>query len=965
MADKTGEHGFALRLAANSTAAGLRVGTAEGMKLTYKNCSFNENQWYNVALVQDSKVGTILYVNGKKADQSNWTISGNNVFKAPLDVLGGEGFTGYIDEVKVYNKVLTPSEINADLLTNGLNISETEKTIFVDGKYTIDTNLISNNVDKTITFKSLNEDIASVSADGVVTGLKRGTAKIEVSAKGVETVLVTINVVKDLRISNGLKTDGKHFDLNPKYLSDIERSPYSGTGENRQYLGQPDMIQTKSGRLITAYPVGHGKGRLVMKVSEDEGKTWVEKENIPTSWARSQETPTLYKLDMGNGKERLMLITACPGWGDGSTGWNTSYSDNDGDTWTEYKHWHTNLPDGTPNKSIVGMASLVQLKDENGNFIQKWMGVYHNYDYVNYKTYLTYDKDGNEQWSDPVPYLAKYRSIENSYKMCEIGMFRSPDGKRIIGLARSQSHNNPATLIYSDDEGETWSKPMDLPGSLAGERHKAAYDPISGRLVITFREIQYDLNGNNKFDGDSDWHCGHWMAWVGTYEDLINQEEGDYCITLAKDYAQNPKGGDTGYTGLVVLKDGTFVMDTYGHWDEEFSKNHGWGQVTTDLCYIKQAKFKLSDVENENNLVDYKALDSYINKVVNTKADGYTAESFKAFTTALTAAQKVNSEKASQQVQVNKALADLTKAYEGLTEEKTNVNVEALSLSLAENIGVNFYLNISSDVLADANAKVVFTREDKTTVTFTMAQVKASAKVVEGKTLYRLSVPMAARQMMDVISGKVILGNQTEIELVSTSVQDYAKVILENKDNKYSAQAVAAVKAMLNYGTAAQMNFKNKVDQPANAILSEEDRNVVVDDKVFSEYSMAKSGSVTGLDYFGTSVLLKSKTGFAHYFTLTEGNIADYTFTVNGKEVQPQMKDGKYFVEFSDIYAKNLADSYELVVTKDNESMSIAFSVFAYANIVVKGDYSDELKAVVRSMYPYYEAALAYSKTVK
>ena len=107
-------------------------------------------------------------------------------------------------------------------------------------------------------------------------------------------------------------------------------------------------------------------------------------------------------------------------------------------------------------------------------------------------------------------------------------MFRSPDGKRIIGLARSQSHNNPATLIYSDDEGETWSKPMDLPGSLAGERHKIAYDPISGRLLVTFREINYDLNGNNRFDGGNDWNAGDWVAWVGTYDQLINQEDGEY-----------------------------------------------------------------------------------------------------------------------------------------------------------------------------------------------------------------------------------------------------------------------------------------------------------------------------------------------------------------------------------------------------------------------------------------------------
>lgn len=30
--------------------------------------------------------------------------------------------------------------------------------------------------------------------------------------------------------------------------------------------------------------------------------------------------------------------------------------------------------------------------------------------------------------------------------------------------------------------------------------------------------------------------------------------------------------GDTGYAGILVLDDGTFIMDSYGH-DEEFSKN--------------------------------------------------------------------------------------------------------------------------------------------------------------------------------------------------------------------------------------------------------------------------------------------------------------------------------------------------------------------------------------------------------
>ena len=435
------------------------------------------------------------------------------------------------------------------------------------------------------------------------------------------------------------------------------------------------MIRTKSGRLITSFPQGHGKGPLIMKISDDDGATWTRKTDIPASWAGSQETPTLYVLNLADGTERIMMITACPGWGTDSAGnrygWNTSYSDDNGETWTEYRHWQSNRTyDNANNDAIVAMASLVQLKDSDGNDIQKWMGVYHNYAYVNFRTYLTFDENGDEQWSESEPYLAQWRSIESAYQMCEIGMFRSPDGKRIIGLARSQSHNNPATLIYSDDEGETWSKPMDLPGSLAGERHKIAYDPISGRLLVTFREINYDLNGNNRFDGGNDWNAGDWVAWVGTYDQLINQEDGEYRILLAEDWANNAKSGDTGYAGVAVLDDGTFIMDTYGHWDKEFSQN--WpGGVTTDRCYIKQAKFKLGEVEYANGLIDRSGLKAAIKRAEALNAADYTADSWAKMDAAVKAAKAGDADESLQQAQVDALAAAIDAAIDGLKPAET------------------------------------------------------------------------------------------------------------------------------------------------------------------------------------------------------------------------------------------------------------------------------------------------------
>ena len=173
-------------------------------------------------------------------------------------------------------------------------------------------------------------------------------------------------------------------------------------------------------------------------------------------------------------------------------------------------------------------------------------------------------------WSEPEPFLNDYRSIESSHQMCEIGMFRSPDGSRIVGLARSQSHMNLSTMFWSDDEGETWSAPIDLPGSLAGARHKALYASESGKLLITFREIQYDRNGDGNITS-GDWYCGDWGLWVGTYEDLLALNDGEYCVTIDEDFTQNTYSGDTGYAGFVILPDGTFVMNSYGHWAAAFA----------------------------------------------------------------------------------------------------------------------------------------------------------------------------------------------------------------------------------------------------------------------------------------------------------------------------------------------------------------------------------------------------------
>jgi hypothetical protein len=117
-------------------------------------------------------------------------------------------------------------------------------------------------------------------------------------------------------------------------------------------------------------------------------------------------------------------------------------------------------------------------------------------------------------------------------------------------LFRENSRRFNSFVMFSDDEGRTWSPPRELPGALTGDRHTARYAP-DGRLFITFRDTT--LVSPTK---------GDWVGWVGTYDDIGQGRQGQYRVRLMK----NHQGADCAYPGLELLPDGTFVTTTYGHW---------------------------------------------------------------------------------------------------------------------------------------------------------------------------------------------------------------------------------------------------------------------------------------------------------------------------------------------------------------------------------------------------------------
>ena len=334
----------------------------------------------------------------------------------------------------------------------------------------------------------------------------------------------------------------------------------------------------------------------------------------PESFNDGQETPTIYKLNFTDGTQKLICISGRPSWPGGGPGEgfdasiSSSLDENggcNGLVWSEYENFFG--PNATRDEyvrtagaeyydAVVAGSSLTQIKDENGNFIDKWMMTYHDdRQFYVMKTYLTFNEEGQMEWTEPVRLLGQndeYRSYERVRQFCEVEILRSPDGKELAALFRANAKKSLSYVSFSTDEGETWSEPKTVAAELTGERHKAEYDPVTGKLTITFRSIYYNGEPSN-----GNWYSKGWLAWVGDYEDLKagSEGKGDMLIKLAHTYgsateASEEANADTGYAGLVIYDDGLVVTCSYGTFSPANDPTHG------NQTYIVAKRFSLADL---------------------------------------------------------------------------------------------------------------------------------------------------------------------------------------------------------------------------------------------------------------------------------------------------------------------------------------------------------------------------------
>ena len=323
--------------------------------------------------------------------------------------------------------------------------------------------------------------------------------------------------------------------------ADAERQVIIARGTEAEYQGHCDTALMADGRtMFTAWCVNHAGHLGPLARSDDGGLTWSAPLPTPRDWQLvTKTTPVLHHLADPQGVERLFVFGGC----DFPGNLRGAFSTDLGKTWSPMKEL-----------GLVGeVAPKSILSFDGGKRLVMWS-----------------DRRDPTNAKDPHPVVWQSESLDGGLtwskeriilvvpgQWAQPSVTRSDDGKQLVMLLRENTRQHHSLYSVSTDDARTWSEPKELPAALTGDRHVIKHAP-DGRLVVAFRDM---AKTSSTF--------GHYVAWVGTFEDIVNRSEGHYRIKLLHNANRKPAdlpgtgNTDCGYSDLELLSDGTLIATTY------------------------------------------------------------------------------------------------------------------------------------------------------------------------------------------------------------------------------------------------------------------------------------------------------------------------------------------------------------------------------------------------------------------
>lgn len=296
-------------------------------------------------------------------------------------------------------------------------------------------------------------------------------------------------------------------------------------------------------------------------------------------------------------------------------------------------------------------------------------------------------------------------------------------------------------------------------------------------------------------------------------------------------------------------------------------------------------------------------------------------------------------------------------------DEQIDSTLLGHNLILDGSIGVNFYMDLSEEVVAAGNAYMEFTMANGTVSRMNVSDAVVDTRILGGSPCYIFTCYVAAAEISDSISAQLVIPGEEEMrgKVYVYSVQEYIDYINEHSDEAAYREVAPLLEAMSVYGAYADNYFRD-----GNNEISEANVEAVrsVTDETLSSFEASGRRQGRTVMFEGSNLYLQSETMLRLYFSAPAGT-ENIQFFMNGQEVTAFRYGPYYCIDIDNIPAAELDDIYEITIKIDGEvDCTISHSVMSYCyntlSVDVDDVYTVALQDVLRALYLYNEAANSY-----
>ncbi|MFH1006843.1 MAG: sialidase family protein [Candidatus Latescibacterota bacterium] len=243
-----------------------------------------------------------------------------------------------------------------------------------------------------------------------------------------------------------------------------ERDHVTVARTEAHWFGFPDLVQTRSGKLICTYTegVGHGGGpRVLIRESGDLGRTWGEPREIGSGKCNTsriqqlRDDTLLHIYDLYPGNPVLQTST------------------DDGATWTDRRELD---PEKAGGRLCIVPSRVLEMEDGFWLLAGSTWFPPSNHECIE----IYHSPDRGITW-------ALWSAIEDypPHSLSEPSLVALPDGRLVCYMREERGDGLPGCKAYSADEGRTWSELEELPFAVTG---RTCAELLSdGRVLLTFR----------------------------------------------------------------------------------------------------------------------------------------------------------------------------------------------------------------------------------------------------------------------------------------------------------------------------------------------------------------------------------------------------------------------------------------------------------------------------------------------